>query len=98
MALVQVRIDPQIKKAADSLFASLGTNTSAAVRLFINESLLVKNIPFNPTVQTDLDAAPGIQKPINPQPAGIALKQFAKALTSKDAESLSTFLKEYRDS
>ncbi|MCL1893942.1 MAG: type II toxin-antitoxin system RelB/DinJ family antitoxin [Holophagaceae bacterium] len=97
MALVQVRIDPKIKKAADSLFAALGTNTSAAVRLFINESLIIKNIPFKPTGETDLDSIPGIQKPKDPQPAGIALKNFAEALTKEDAKSLAAFIKEYRN-
>lgn len=46
MATIQVRIDDAIKSRADALFASLGMDTSTAVRVFILRSLSYGGIPF----------------------------------------------------
>ena len=46
MATIQVRLDDVIKTEADSLFASLGLDTSTAVRMFIMESLDKYGLPF----------------------------------------------------
>lgn len=46
MATIQVRIDDNTKEAADSLFASLGLDTSTAVRIFLIKALEHKGIPF----------------------------------------------------
>ena len=39
MSTLQIRIDDQLKKDADSLFSSLGLDTSTAIRIFLNASL-----------------------------------------------------------
>ena len=46
MATIQVRIDDSTKAAADSLFASLGMDTSTAVRVFLSAALDFGGIPF----------------------------------------------------
>ena len=46
MATIQVRIDDNTKVAADSLFASLGMDTSTAVRVFLSAALDYGGIPF----------------------------------------------------
>ena len=46
MATIQVRIDDSTKAAADSLFASLGMDTSTAVRVFLSSALDFGGIPF----------------------------------------------------
>ena len=46
MATIQVRIDDNIKVAADELFVSLGLDTSTAVRMFISAALENDGIPF----------------------------------------------------
>ncbi len=48
-ALLQVRIDPEAKHDAERLYASMGTNLSEAVRMFINQSILDQQMPFTPT-------------------------------------------------
>ncbi|WP_172623336.1 type II toxin-antitoxin system RelB/DinJ family antitoxin [Arabiibacter massiliensis] len=48
-ALLQVRIDPQDKRDAEQLYASMGTSLSEAVRMFVNQSLLDQRMPFTPT-------------------------------------------------
>ena len=46
MATIQIRIDDSVKSAADSLFSSLGLDTSTAVRIFIYATLRHDGIPF----------------------------------------------------
>ena len=46
MATLQIRIDDNLKKNADFLFASLGLYTSTAVRIFLNAALEHNGIPF----------------------------------------------------
>jgi len=46
MANLQVRIDDATKTAADSLFYSLGMDTSTAVRMFISSALDYNGLPF----------------------------------------------------
>jgi DNA-damage-inducible protein J len=46
MATIQIRIDDGTKAAVDSLFASLGLDTSTAVRMFLAASLANDGLPF----------------------------------------------------
>ena len=46
MATIQIRVDDNMKTAADSLFSSLGLDTSTAVRMFLSASLSNDGIPF----------------------------------------------------
>jgi DNA-damage-inducible protein J len=47
MATIQVRVDDNTKTAIDSLFASLGLDTSTAVRMFLTASLEHDGLPFS---------------------------------------------------
>ena len=46
MGTIQVRVDDGLKTATDSLFASLGLDTSTAVRIFLVAALEHNGIPF----------------------------------------------------
>jgi DNA-damage-inducible protein J len=46
MATIQIRIDDNVKMAADELFSSLGLDTSTAVRMFISAAIESDGIPF----------------------------------------------------
>lgn len=46
MANLQVRVDDQLKAQADALFASIGLDTSSAIRVFLKQSVLRGGIPF----------------------------------------------------
>ena len=46
MATIQIRVDDNIKIAADSLFNSLGLDTSTAVRMFLSAALANDGLPF----------------------------------------------------
>ena len=43
---IQVRVDDQLKDSADTLFASLGLDTSTAVRMFLAAATQCGGIPF----------------------------------------------------
>jgi len=43
---IQVRVDDNVKDSADSLFMSLGLDTSTAIRMFLAEALKAGGIPF----------------------------------------------------
>lgn len=46
MATLQINIDDTLKKQADTLFSSLGLDTSTAIRIFLNASVENAGIPF----------------------------------------------------
>ena len=46
MATIQVRVDDSTKTAVDSLFSSLGLDTSTAVRMFLMAALENDGLPF----------------------------------------------------
>ena len=57
MATIQIRVDDRTKTAVDSLFSSLGLDTSTAVRMFLAASLENDGLPFpvkRRAVQPDL--------------------------------------------
>ena len=45
-ALIQVRVDEDIKHKADALFAYLGFDTPTAIRIFLNHSIRREGMPF----------------------------------------------------
>ena len=47
MATLQIRIDDTLKEQADTLFSSLGLDTSTAIRIFLNASIENAGIPFS---------------------------------------------------
>lgn len=44
---VQARIDPDLKKSAEKVFAKLGMTTTEAVRLFFKQVELYQGLPFS---------------------------------------------------
>ena len=45
-SLIQVRVDDDIKRKADSLFSDLGLDTPTAIRIFLNHSIRREGMPF----------------------------------------------------
>jgi DNA-damage-inducible protein J len=44
--LLQVRVDDKLKAAADSVFSSMGLDTSTAVRMFLTAAVETRSLPF----------------------------------------------------
>ena len=47
MATIQIRVDDDMKTAADSLFTNLGLDTSTAVRMFLSAAIANDGMPFS---------------------------------------------------
>jgi len=45
-ALIQVRVDEDMKHKADALFADLGLDTPTAIRIFLSQSIRREGMPF----------------------------------------------------
>ena len=54
---IQVRVDDGIKESADALFASLGLDTSTAIRMFLVAAMETGGIPFPVVHRTGCDDA-----------------------------------------
>ncbi|WP_135551859.1 type II toxin-antitoxin system RelB/DinJ family antitoxin [Paenibacillus cymbidii] len=50
---INIRMDEELKKEAESLFADLGLNMTTAVNIFVRQSVRQGGIPFEITTQTD---------------------------------------------
>jgi DNA-damage-inducible protein J len=44
--MIHARIDPKLKKSAESIFSELGISTTEAIRLFLKQVELHKGLPF----------------------------------------------------
>ena len=69
MANVNVRIDPELKKQAEEVFASLGISVSAAINMFYHQVVRTCSIPFelkadipNETTMAAIEEADEIEK------------------------------------
>ena len=47
MAVVQVRVDDDLKNQASVIFNELGIDLSTAIRMFLKKTVLEKGIPFD---------------------------------------------------
>ena len=52
-ALIQFRVDKELKNEADKLFKELGLDLSTAIKLFLKQSVNKQAIPFAITAQKD---------------------------------------------
>ena len=47
MAVINIRVNDEVKKEAESIFKSLGLNMSVAMNLFLKKCINEKGIPFD---------------------------------------------------
>ena len=45
-ATLQIRIDSELRQAADSVFADIGMDTNSAIRLFLRQAVIRRSFPF----------------------------------------------------
>ncbi|MDR3244256.1 MAG: type II toxin-antitoxin system RelB/DinJ family antitoxin [Elusimicrobiota bacterium] len=53
MAQINIRIDDNLKKQADTLFGELGLNMSTAFNIFLHQTIRKGAIPFEITTKSD---------------------------------------------
>ena len=52
MALLQIRVDEELKNQANAIYNELGIDLSTAVRMFLKKSILEGGIPFDTKVDS----------------------------------------------
>jgi DNA-damage-inducible protein J len=55
---IQVRVEDEMKTKADALFASLGMDTSTAIRVFLTAAIATRGIPFTVAHRYNMAADP----------------------------------------
>lgn len=53
MAVLQVRVDDELKNQAVAVYSELGIDLSTAIRMFLKKSVMIGGIPFD----TKIDSA-----------------------------------------
>lgn len=53
MAVLQVRIDDELKNQATAVYNELGMDLSTAIRMFLKKSVIVGGIPFETKIDKD---------------------------------------------
>lgn len=48
-AVLQVRLDPELKQEAEKLYSAMGISLSEAIRMFLAKSVNDQRLPFNPS-------------------------------------------------
>ena len=49
-ARLNLALDPKLKSEASKIYSSLGLNLSTAVKIFLNQSIRSKGMPFRPSL------------------------------------------------
>ncbi len=52
------RVDKELKKQADTLFKSLGLNTSVALNMFLTQCVREQALPFTPSMKDEKKEIP----------------------------------------
>jgi addiction module RelB/DinJ family antitoxin len=78
-SLLQVRIDTELKKAAEELFADIGLDTSSVVRLFFKQAVARQEIPIPLARPTDKKVWHGLTAGMkNPIHIGEGFRMYSK--------------------
>lgn len=63
MAVLQIRVDEELKNKANAIYNALGIDISTAVRMFLKKSVLEGGLPFDTKIDTKtLDALLAVNK------------------------------------
>lgn len=81
---IQVRVEDQLKDSADTLFASLGLDTSTAVRMFLIAAMEAGGIPFA-VIHGTADHETAIREAIAYREAGGAFLTAGQSLANMRA-------------
>jgi DNA-damage-inducible protein J len=80
---IQVRVEDNLKDSADALFASLGLDTSTAIRMFLVASMESGGIPFAVAHRADRDA--GVWDAVERRKSGVPFLTAEQSLENMRA-------------
>lgn len=79
MAIVQLRIDDELKLQAVSVYEKLGIDLSSAIRMFLKRSVMVNGIPFSMILD---------EKANDPETATKAMKNMNESAKKSGASNM----------
>lgn len=82
-SVLQVRMDTELKEAAEKLYADLGTSLAEAVRMFAKKSVDEQAIPFSVNKVKKHKAFGALKKYANPAIIGHEREYIAEAIAEK---------------
>jgi len=47
---VQARVNPELKEEAEAIFGAMGMTTAEAIRIFLQQTVNNRGLPFRPTI------------------------------------------------
>lgn len=81
-AVLQVRMDADLKEAAEALYRRMGTSLAEAVRIFARQSIIEEGLPFR--ISTKPQSAAGILSAFAaPEKMKLEANAFAAAMVKK---------------
>ena len=80
MAIVQLRIDDELKLQAASVYEKLGIDLSSAIRMFLKRSVMVNGIPFSMILD---------ENAYNPEAATAAMKRMNESARKNGTSEMS---------
>lgn len=90
-SVLQIRIDSDLKEAAEAVYRSLGTSLTEAVRIFTRQSVIDEGMPFTPHMGRPRRVAAtsfgSFASFANPKLRGKEKSAFARAMELKHAHS-----------
>jgi DNA-damage-inducible protein J len=88
-ALIQVRVDEDVKHDADTLFGDLGLDTPTAIRIFLKQAIEQHGLPFavkQYTPNAETIAAIEEAEQINRDPNSKKYRSFSELLAEVQSE------------
>lgn len=79
MAIVQFRIDDDLKLQASSVYEKLGIDLSSAIRMFLKRSVMINGIPFSMILD---------EVKYNPEVAANAMKKMNESAREKGSSEM----------
>ena len=87
-AVLQVRMDAELKESADALFKSMGTSFAEVVRMMAQKSIDIGGIPFALTKKTSQETGFGcLHKYANPKLIPLEKEAWANAAAEKHRQN-----------
>lgn len=85
-ALIQVRVDEELKETADALFNHLGFDTPTAIRIFLRQAILRDGLPFDVSCTPNADTVSAL----------IESRQLSRDPNAKKYSNFSELLEEVK--
>ena len=86
-SVLQVRMDKDLKDAAEKLYTDLGTSLSEAVRIFAKKSVEEQAMPFSITKKKKHKAFGALKKYANPSIIGRERELLGEAIAEEYAKN-----------